>query len=83
MWRGSTSPMELCRGTVRISADNFDAILSAADAIMIARGDLGVQIPIEDVPAVQKKLINKANLMGRPVITATQMLFSIFKFRFH
>ena len=57
--------------------NNFDAILSAADAVMIARGDLGVQIPIEDVPAVQKKLINKANLLGRPVITATQMLLSM------
>ena len=44
---------------------------------MIARGDLGVQIPIEDVPAVQKKLIRKANLLGRPVITATQMLGSM------
>jgi len=56
---------------------NFEEIVTAADAIMIARGDLGVQIPIEDVPAVQKKLINKANLLGRPVITATQMLLSM------
>ena len=57
--------------------DNIDGILSAADAIMIARGDLGVQIPLQDVPAVQKRLIRRANLLGRPVITATQMLVSM------
>jgi pyruvate kinase len=57
--------------------DNIDGILSAADAIMVARGDLGVQIPLQHVPAVQKKLIRKANLLGRPVITATQMLVSM------
>ena len=57
--------------------DNFDAILSVADGIMIARGDLGVQIPLQEVPVVQKKLIHKANLLGRPVITATQMLLSV------
>jgi pyruvate kinase len=59
------------------AVENIDEILEAADALMIARGDLGVQIPVEDVPAVQKKLIHKANLMGRPVITATQMLVSM------
>lgn len=56
---------------------NIDKILEVADAIMIARGDLGVQIPIQDVPITQKKLIRKANLRGRPVITATQMLESM------
>ncbi|NVL92317.1 MAG: pyruvate kinase [Desulfobacterales bacterium] len=59
------------------AARNIDEILDTADAIMIARGDLGVQIPIEEVPGVQKKLIHKANLLGRPVITATQMLESM------
>ena len=59
------------------AVENIDGILSVADAIMIARGDLGVQIPLQEVPTVQKKLIHKANLLGRPVITATQMLMSM------
>ena len=57
--------------------DNIEAILEATDAVMIARGDLGVEVPIEDVPVIQKELIHKANLCCRPVITATQMLQSM------
>ena len=56
---------------------NIDEILQETDGVMIARGDLGVQIPIEDVPIVQKRIIQKANILGRPAITATQMLVSM------
>jgi pyruvate kinase len=56
---------------------NIDKILEVTDAIMVARGDLGIDIPIEDIPVVQKNLIYKANLLNRPVITATQMLESM------
>ncbi len=84
--------IEACRDTIRahngtqkiiakierkIALDSLDSIIAATDAVMIARGDLGNEIPLERIPFVQADIIKKCNQAGKPVITATQMLVSM------
>ncbi|HUQ47220.1 MAG TPA: pyruvate kinase [Gemmatimonadaceae bacterium] len=60
-----------------VALQNIESIIQSSDAVMVARGDLGVELPFEEVPNAQKKIISMANRLGRPVITATQMLESM------
>lgn len=61
------------------AVENFDSILNSADAVMVARGDLGIEMNPEEIPHIQKRIIKKANMLGKPVITATQMLDSMMR----
>ncbi len=75
---GSASPAQIIAKIERPAAvDNLDAILSAADGVMVARGDLGLEMPLEQVPRVQKRIIRTARALGRPSIVATQVLESM------
>jgi pyruvate kinase len=74
---GRDRPQVIAKIETASAVDEADEILAIADAVMVARGDLGIRLPIEDVPHVQKRLVRAAIAAGRPVITATQMLESM------
>lgn len=61
----------------KVALDNIDEIIKNADAVMIARGDLGREIPLEQIPFVEKEIIQKCKVLGKPVVVATQMMLSM------
>ena len=73
---GATIPV-IAKIERKIAIDNIDSIIAVADAIMIARGDMGNEIPLEKIPFVQAEIISKCKIAGKPVITATQMMLSM------
>jgi pyruvate kinase len=74
---GPDGPMLVAKIETKTAVDDIEEIIETADAVMVARGDLGVRLPLEDVPHLQKRIIKAGVSYGRPVITATQMLESM------
>ena len=74
---GAGGPLVIAKVETQAAVDQLEGILEAADGVMVARGDLGVRVPLEDVPHIQRRLIRAGVSYGKPVITATQMLESM------
>ena len=73
----SANPWVIAKIETKKAVENLDEILEVSDGVMVARGDLGIEVGLEKVPVIQKKIIRKANKLKKPVITATQMLLSM------